>query len=212
MAYYNKTQWRASVNNGDIPRDLLAEVYPQQYDIDLQGPAIAHPDAALAMSDFLAEAKAQGIHIWVKYSYRTLSKQWEKWIDYQNGGNLAAYPGTSNHGWAVAFDLSWSQDSDIAWAHHNAERFGFKFDIPSESWHITYQGGYAEEVDMNLDEYEEGWDAQLAGIAFKDFWTKHKKRGFNAAKVATSRPKAEEHFHVGLAQHPHVHGQDTPVA
>ena len=40
-------------------------------------------------------------------SYRTFDKQQEFWNLYQAGkGNLAAKPGTSNHGWGNAVDLA----------------------------------------------------------------------------------------------------------
>ena len=199
---YDKEDLRAQVENGKIPKSLLKEIVPTQYDPDLQGPGIMHPEAADAMSALLAAAKEAGHPgLRVKYSYRTIDKQWEKWRDYQAGGNLAAYPGTSNHGWAVTGDMTWSQSSDIAWAHSNCQRFGYKFDVPSENWHMTYQGGYkpdkGEDDDVNLEKYTDGWD--LYEERFKkqgkdpgpppedrDKWF---KKGWNAARLAVNNPK-----------------------
>lgn len=158
MPPYVKEQWRAQVENGQIPRHLLAEVVPKMYDPDLEGPAIAHPEAAAAISAMFEACPYKAIA--VKYSYRTLAKQWEKWNNYQAGGNLAAYPGTSNHGWAVAFDLNWSDPRAINWFHANCRRFGFLFDVTGENWHITYQGGYVEEEDeMTPEQIEKLKDA-----------------------------------------------------
>lgn len=198
---YDKEQWRAQVTNGRIPRELLAQIEPVQFDPDIGGPALMHPEAAAAMSAFIAEAKAAGRTIRVKYGYRTLATQWEKWRNYQAGGNLAAYPGTSNHGWAVAGDLNWLVAADITWAHANARRFGFSFDVPSESWHCTYQGGYKpdphEEDDVNLEKYVDGEQKYRDRFKSKggdpgpppedrDKWF---KAGWSAARFAANNPK-----------------------
>ena len=40
-------------------------------------------------------------------SYRNIEQQQQLWDLYQSGrGNLAAYPGTSNHGWGLAVDFA----------------------------------------------------------------------------------------------------------
>jgi peptidoglycan hydrolase-like protein with peptidoglycan-binding domain len=76
-------------------------------------------------------------------AYRTLSKQWELWNLYRSGrGNLAAYPGTSNHGWGLAVDLTptWSR-----WAVDQVGRtYGWSkacSDAQSEWWHIKFNPG-----------------------------------------------------------------------
>lgn len=53
-----------------------------------------------------------------------------------NNGNLAAVPGTSNHGWGIASDLSYGSGAAITWAHNNASKYGLHFSEPSENWHI----------------------------------------------------------------------------
>jgi hypothetical protein len=100
-----------------------------------------HPEAALAMGAMLRQAAEDGFgDLKVMYSYRTYAKQLEKWAKYQAGtGNLAARPGTSNHGWAVACDMGWSKAGSITWMRNNARRYGFVNDVPSENWHWTYQ-------------------------------------------------------------------------
>jgi hypothetical protein len=154
----------------------LDQVKPPVYDRDLNGPAVMHPDAARAMSAMLFTAEQEGHDdLALILSYRTYAKQWDKWWDYQNGGNLAAYPGTSNHGWAVAGDMGWRETSTIQWAHAEAGRFGFKFDVPSESWHMTYQDGdirpavleaerqmaKIDEVEQRVDQIEKGFQSYL---------------------------------------------------
>ena len=76
-------------------------------------------------------------------SYRPIARQWYYWNLYQSGaGNLAAYPGSSNHGIGWAVDCPTYVQSLIA--QHGA-RFGWQkqwSDAPSEPWHFRYQGGH----------------------------------------------------------------------
>lgn len=59
-----------------------------------------------------------------------------------NNGNVAATPGYSNHGWGLASDLSYYDNSStsrqdaIDWAHQNASKYGLRFSESSEDWHI----------------------------------------------------------------------------
>jgi hypothetical protein len=76
-------------------------------------------------------------------SYRTLSQQQYLYHLYQIGrGNLAATPGTSNHGWGLAVDLATPQMRgvvDKCGAHYGwAKRWS---DAQSEWWHIKYRSG-----------------------------------------------------------------------
>lgn len=64
-----------------------------------------------------------------------LRTQWAFWKRYREGwGNLAAYPGNSNHGFAKSVDL---YDYDLKWLRKNAAAYGFENDVPSEGWHWT---------------------------------------------------------------------------
>lgn len=166
---YDITAWRNSNTNGNIDRKKLREIDPVQYDPDLEGPGIMHPDAARAMTAMLYDAKAAGhgdLHS--KYSYRTLADQQTKWRAYLARGRtppIVAFPGTSNHGWAVTSDLTWSTGAAITWAHANCAKYGFKFDVPSENWHCTYQPGeirpavLVAEDSMSAEEIERGFKA-----------------------------------------------------
>jgi peptidoglycan hydrolase-like protein with peptidoglycan-binding domain len=73
-------------------------------------------------------------------SYRTYDEQVEFWNLYISGrGNLAARPGTSNHGWGLAVDLAaeWMR----AWIDDHGGRFGWrKTEAWSEWWHVNYDG------------------------------------------------------------------------
>lgn len=88
-------------------------------------------------------------------SYRTFAEQQHFWDLFQAGkGNLAARPGTSNHGWGNAVDL----------AHPPTMRkvvdglgrpYGWRWgEAPSESWHVTYRGGgKADPSKLQIDEH-----------------------------------------------------------
>jgi peptidoglycan hydrolase-like protein with peptidoglycan-binding domain len=73
-------------------------------------------------------------------SYRTYDEQVYLYGVYQRGGNLAAVPGTSNHGWGVAIDLpsSWMWQ----WMGAHGAAFGWKkTEAFSEPWHWNFVGG-----------------------------------------------------------------------
>lgn len=103
------------------------------------------------LQKFMQAAAQQGYSISPSSSqygaWRPLSLQNYYWNCYQtkscNNGNLAAVPGTSNHGWGIASDLSFNNYNAILWAHDNARSFGLAFPLCqnvrgscSENWHI----------------------------------------------------------------------------
>jgi hypothetical protein len=88
-------------------------------------------------------------------SYRTFEDQQKFWDLFQAGkGNLAAHPGTSNHGWGDAVDLAHPPTMRPV-----VDRFGAPFgwhwgEAPSESWHVTYRGGgKADPTALEIDEH-----------------------------------------------------------
>jgi lysozyme len=98
--------------------------------------------------------------IWIsplgdRSSYRTFGEQEYFWQLYQSGrGNLAARPGTSNHGWGNAVDLA-----QPATMRRVVDGFGAPYgwrwgEAPSESWHVTYRGGgKADPDDLPEDDH-----------------------------------------------------------
>jgi D-alanyl-D-alanine carboxypeptidase len=83
--------------------------------------------------------------IWIaptspRVAYRTYAEQQYFWNLYRSGrGNLAAYPGTSNHGWGTAVDVATPA------MRRAIDNYGSQFgwskrwsDAPSEWWHIRY--------------------------------------------------------------------------
>ncbi|MFX4272419.1 peptidoglycan-binding protein [Propionibacteriaceae bacterium Y1685] len=72
-------------------------------------------------------------------TYRTYADQVLLYNKY--GYPRAARPGTSNHGWGMAIDVSvggWGSAKQ-KWMWANAPKYGFKPDVPHEQWHFTYQ-------------------------------------------------------------------------
>lgn len=188
---YDKEIWRASVVNGAIVLSKLDEVYPTQFDRDLGGPAVMHPEAAAAMSTMLQAAAEQGFpDLAVSLSYRTLAKQEEKWADFQAGGNLAARPGTSNHGWAVAADMRWGRLVTLAWLQANAPRYGFINDVASENWHYTYQEHRWNGDDVTEEQLRKLNEAEDRGRGEDAFWDAWSKKGGDPGPVDAERHPA----------------------
>lgn len=122
----------------------------------IPGGQLAKP-AARAWNAFSRYCKAtHGITISVNDSYRPLGapgdlargrwSQWAAWEKYQSGGNLAAYPGTSNHGLGMAIDCGNSTQSAInSWGAN----FGWSkqwSDAKSEPWHYLFSAAHATNV------------------------------------------------------------------
>ncbi|WP_298457546.1 D-alanyl-D-alanine carboxypeptidase family protein [uncultured Cellulomonas sp.] len=121
----------AAYGNGTIPREALSEIAGTGH--RLWSPAARQYEA------LSAAAKRDGVTIGITDSYRTYESQVdlaERKGLYKNGG-LAAVPGTSDHGWGRSLDLRLDGNA-LAWMRDNASRYGFREDVPRESWHWTY--------------------------------------------------------------------------
>lgn len=59
-----------------------------------------------------------------------------------NNGNLAAAPGTSNHGIGLAVDLNSSAKGVYSWLSKNAHKYGFIRTVASEKWHWEHRVGW----------------------------------------------------------------------
>lgn len=129
-------------DNGKIPKSKLNEISWAKGEL-------LRSDAA---EDFeklnKAFKKKFGYNIGVTDSYRDYAEQVET---KKNKGNLAATPGTSNHGWAMALDLGTGINNfgtkEHEWMKKNATEYGWKhpdWAEPSgslpEPWHWEYWG------------------------------------------------------------------------
>ncbi len=103
-------------------------------------------DAALQLSGLMqAFYRKFKVRLTLSEGYRNIDVQNEYWRRYQNGtGNLAAWPGTSIHGWALSADLAIEGGPRptgiyLDWLRANAAKYGFVNDVASESWHWSYR-------------------------------------------------------------------------
>ena len=122
--------------NGQLPAAALAPIAGGQLE----------KTAAAAWNAMNVEARANGLELrptGSMSSYRTYAQQVYLYDLYRSGrGNLAAVPGTSNHGWGLAVDLATTQMRAML------DRIGRKYgwakewsDAQSEWWHIKYRPG-----------------------------------------------------------------------
>jgi len=124
-------------SNGQLPASSLAPIARGQL----------RKDCAAAWNAMNVEARERGLELYPtgsKSSYRSYAQQVELYALYLSGrGNLAAVPGTSNHGWGTAVDLATPQMRVMV------DQIGAKYgwskqwsDAQSEWWHILYQAGH----------------------------------------------------------------------
>jgi LAS superfamily LD-carboxypeptidase LdcB len=129
-------------SNGQLPPSSLAPIYRGQL----------RKDAAAGFNAMNVEARKLGVELYPtgsKSSYRTYAQQQELRALYLSGrGNLAAVPGTSNHGWGTAVDFATPAMRAMV------DRIGTKYgwskqwsDAQSEWWHILYQAGHYSGLD-----------------------------------------------------------------
>jgi hypothetical protein len=206
---YDEQAWKATVKNGQIPASRLAYIWPEQFDPDLNGPARMQPEAALAMGAMLRQAWEDGADdLRVLFSYRTLAKQKEKYRIYQSGGNLAATPGTSNHGWAIACDLTGLGPDELRWLAAHSRKYGYDFPVPGENWHAQYNekvwgGSELTEDEKKMLTWLEGFKAgsteNLPGL----------DTGPAMGRALAEGAKHAEKFHVSK-KHTHVEGTSGP--
>lgn len=131
--------------NGEIPAKAMQKVLGYYL----------RPDAAEAMRGAIAELGKSGIAVQINESYRPLgvpgdqyirdefktstkcSNQWFQWGRAQRGETSASYPGTSNHGWGTASDISNGGNAKL---REVLLKYGWVFDVRGESWHTHFVG------------------------------------------------------------------------
>lgn len=140
----SKALYNAGYRNGNIDTGNLQS-------INVGGHRL-YKDAANAFIQMASAYKSDtGKTLTVTDSYRPLSvqidlirrkgkygKEAPKGTPYEQG--LAATPGTSNHGWALAVDVVGAEiygTDTYNWLVSNASKFGFT-NIPKEPWHWEY--------------------------------------------------------------------------
>lgn len=81
-----------------------------------------------------AAAKSKTV-VQVNDSFRTRKEQEARWATYQNGGALAARPGTSDHEFGLSLDINNGKQMKAFDEAMHAE--GMVRDVASEGWHYT---------------------------------------------------------------------------
>lgn len=121
--------------NGQFPASALRSIGNGLY--------LAQAAALAWLALNAASHRRYGVGIRARTAYRNLALQWYFWRLYISGrGNLAAYPGTSNHGWGIAVDLY--STGDRSRLNAIGAPFGWSkawSDAPGEWWHIRYRSG-----------------------------------------------------------------------
>lgn len=101
---------------------------------------------------------------------RAKRRRWEgRYYRFLPGVAPVATPGTSNHGWGLAFDAAWLISDRIAsiksdqrawtWLLGNAHRFGFSWEVQSEPWHVRYVTG--DNIPSSVFEVESSYVSQF---------------------------------------------------
>lgn len=153
--------------NGIVDRSLLRNIKPTGQ---------LHHIAAKCWEAMRTAAWADGVWLSLTQGYRTYkeqevlfrsrytkdvlpgqpTKRWNGEVWYQRPKTaMAAVPGTSNHGLALAVDTAIDKDGDqefewppksldnkaIVWLLKNADKYGFAWELQSEPWHLVYVAG-----------------------------------------------------------------------
>ena len=115
-------------------------------DLTFVGSAILSDEAADAYSEMNDAYRAEtGKELQVNASYRSYAKQVTTWI---KDTPIAAYPGSSGHGWGTSLDLATAGDYEAQgeWLEENAEDYGWINPTwaqdgsgPKEPWHYDFQ-------------------------------------------------------------------------
>lgn len=131
------------------------------------------PDAVNWLTRLINAAKAAGYTFRVLPAedlYRDYARQQYFWDNQRTLGVVAAYPGTSNHGWGLAADVDGTQNASAwAWLRRNAPSYNYKLlTVPSEKWHWVYTGpttttagGGATPIPADEDEWNDEMGLRL---------------------------------------------------
>lgn len=151
----------ASINglaNGKFPDSALSPITGSV-------PGRMCHEAARCWNAMAAAAQRDGVALSTEGpagSYRTYAGQVVVWDLYKSGrGNLAAKPGTSNHGLGLANDVLNADRPGpvLSWLEAHAATYGFGWET-QESWHIHYI--YGDAIPQAVLDYEHHGDDDMA--------------------------------------------------
>lgn len=99
-----------------------------------------NPEFMSRLNKMLAEAPGK---VKLNSGYRSAERQAKLYQDAikKYGSEKAARkwvapPGKSNHGRGIAYDLGFADNNTRQWFHQNAAKYGLKFPMSHEPWHI----------------------------------------------------------------------------
>lgn len=130
-------------------------------------------NTAAAWANMVAAAASAGVRLapepddGVPSCYRDIPHQQYAWDQYKNhGGNVAAVPGTSNHGWGTAVDIAITS-AVKNWLDNNAHLYGFsnaEGKASGENWHWVFVGGGSAVAGFSQDVLnQQNWLNQSRG-------------------------------------------------
>lgn len=141
-----------SYPNGQVPTSVLSKM--GNYDPLFGAPPIGAYIQAEAGRQLIALQNAFYAHFHQPLELSELYRDYARQVELRNlwlegKGNLAAVPGTSIHGWALACDFGSGVASfgtpQKVWMDANAPAFGWRPTgngfAPQEAWHFDYTGG-----------------------------------------------------------------------
>lgn len=140
------TTWEALKTAGAIPGRYLGKFDAYRYGqhigkidvVEIDGKKVA-AKTARAWQELKAAAARDGVRLKLNSGFRTHGEQQALYRAYQSGrGNLAAYPGTSNHQHGQALDIDVARQDAYDWMHAHAPGLGWERTVSSEPWHWEY--------------------------------------------------------------------------
>jgi len=157
-------------SNGVIPDSQLTILNKPSGE---KGESKLNSKAAIDFNNMVKAAKLDGVDIEVSQGYRALGSkergcsdgftQWCAWIKYKSGtGNLAAQPGSSNHGKGSAVDVkNCGKGGKVhTWLSKNASEFNFR-PLASEDWHWDHSSSRESIISKTDNEKPKTIDTKL---------------------------------------------------
>lgn len=135
-------QKKAAAASAAVPPAAPAQV-AQQGNGHFQGDGHNHANGKGLDPEFdsalLRLIKDSGGKISVGSGYRSIAEQtkiYNLWRAGKHPAPRVAKPGSSNHNFGLAADLKFADRAARAYAHANAARYGLRFPMGDEPWHV----------------------------------------------------------------------------
>jgi len=142
---------QAGYVNGRMPQDVLLSVGNGEK---------LYKDAAAQFLAMQVTAKTQNppVTITINSGYRDFEEQQGLYNQYLARGKTglpAAPPGSSNHGWGLAFDVVRTPEA-LQWLNANASKFGFNDPVSNDPIHWEYTQPLSGPINTPTNNFDEG--------------------------------------------------------